>query len=240
MSGIAEFIPGSAPILAIADHASNHVPPGIELEIPDALLNDHIAIDIGAGPLSRALAERLGCPAILAKVSRLVVDLNRDDDAANLIPAISDGYVIPGNAALEEEDRAERIARFWSPYHALIDTKIRELRPRMLLSIHSFTPQLASDPSKARPWEVGILYNEDDRAARRAIPLLIASGIVTGDNEPYSGVHLNATMNRHAESRGMPYLGIEVRQDLISDPAGVSRWADRLAPVVADVTAALA
>jgi len=240
MSEVAEYIDGNAPILLITDHASNHVPPGIDLDIPKALLNDHIAVDIGAGPLSRALAARLGCPAILAGVSRLVVDFNRDDDAPNLIPAVSDGYVIPGNATLEESDRAQRVARFWAPYHALIDGKIGALQPRLLLSVHSFTPRLASSPDEARPWQIGILYNEDDRAARLAIPMLVARGIVTGDNEPYSGVQLNATMNRHAESRGLPYLGIEVRQDLIGAPPGVELWADRLAPVIADVAAALA
>jgi predicted N-formylglutamate amidohydrolase len=240
MSEVAEFIDGAGAILLIADHASNRVPPGIDLEISGALLRDHIAVDIGAGPLSRALAARLGCPAILATISRLVVDLNRDYDAANLIPAISDGYVIPGNAVLEECDREERIARFWQPYHALVGEKVEALRPRMLLSIHSFTPQLASSPGETRPWQVGILYNEDARAARLAIPMLVARGIVTGDNEPYSGIHLNATMNRHAEARGLPYLGIEVRQDLISDDAGVARWTDLLAPVIADVAAGLA
>ncbi len=83
-----------------------------------------------------------------------------------------------------------------------------------------------------RPWQIGILYNRDERAARIAIPLLEAAGIVTGDNEPYSGRVLNATMNRHGEAAGLPYLGIEVRQDEIGDAAGVARWATLLAPVI--------
>jgi predicted N-formylglutamate amidohydrolase len=76
-----------------------------------------------------------------------------------------------------------------------------------------------------------VLYNQDDRAARLAIPLLQAEGLIVGDQQPYSGKLLNATMNRHAEAHGRPYFGIEIRQDLIGDEAGQAEWAERLARV---------
>ncbi len=47
-------------------------------------------------------------------------------------------------------------------------------------------------------------------------------------------------MNRHAERRGIPYLGFEVRQDLIGDAQGVEQWAERLAPIISSTCAALA
>ena len=56
--------------------------------------------------------------------------------------------------------------------------------------------------------------------------------LVVGDQQPYSGVLLNATMNRHAEANGIPYVGIEIRQDLIGDPAGQAAWAGRLATML--------
>ena len=55
-----------------------------------------------------------------------------------------------------------------------------------------------------RPWDVGLLYNQDDRAARIAIDLFAEMGLTVGDNEPYSGKQLNATMDRHAEANGIP------------------------------------
>ena len=85
-----------------------------------------------------------------------------------------------------------------------------------------------------------MLWNNDDRAAHIALPLLRAAGIVAGDNEPYSGKLLNATMNRHAEGSGTPYLGLEVRQDLIDDEKGVTRWAAILAPIIRATRDALA
>lgn len=217
-------------LLLIADHASNHVPVGIDLGVPAAVMDQHVAIDIGVDPLGRALCAALDCPGVLGGVSRLVIDLNREPDAAGLIPATSDGHAIPGNA---DVDRAYRIARFWRPYHDDIAARIAAMRPVLLISLHSFTPILATAP-EPRPWEVGILYNRDERAARIALPLLGAAGIVTGDNLPYSGKVLNATMNRHGETNHIAYLGLEVRQDLIGDAAGVARWAAILAPVITE------
>ncbi len=221
-------------LLLVADHASNHVPDDIDLGIDAALLEKHIAIDIGVLPLARAVSARLDCPAIIATVSRLVIDLHREADNDKAVPAESDGHAIPGNAALDEAERAKRIARFWPPYHARVSEMIEKRQPRMLFTLHSFTRQLETALDAERPWQCGILYNTDDRAPRIAIPKLKAFGLIVGDNEPYSGKLLNATMNQHAEARGLPYLAIEVRNDLIADTDGVRTWADILAPVIAE------
>jgi predicted N-formylglutamate amidohydrolase len=222
-------------VLIIADHASNHVPPDIDLGIDLALLSDHIAVDIGVA----ALCEALPYPAILGGVSRLVVDLNREEDAPHIIPIASDGHAISGNL-IDHTARQARIERFWYPYHKRVAGLIEERAPTLLVSLHSFTPRLKTEPDNARPWEIGILYNQDDRAARIAIPMLEAQGIVVGDQEPYSGMLLNATMNRHGEANGIAYLGIEMRQDLISDSVGVKTWADRLVPIIAACDAQIA
>ena len=83
------------------------------------------------------------------------------------------------------------------------------------------------------------MYNHDDRAARLAIPLLEAEGLVVGDQQPYSGKLLNATMNRHAEAEGRPYLGVEIRQDGIADAAGQAVWAERLGRICNAVALAI-
>jgi len=241
LSQVLVELPGDAAtgMLLIADHASNRVPPGIDLGVPAERMREHVAIDIGVDPLGRALCAALGCRGVLAAVSRLAIDLNREEDAAGLIPAASDGHLIPGNAGLDPANRADRIDRFWHPYHDRIAAMIGADRPRLLISLHSFTPCLSSTPGETRPWEVGVLYNQDERAARIAIPLLQAAGIVTGDNLPYSGRVLNATMNLHGEANGIAYLGLEVRQDLIGDAGGVARWCAALVPVIRAVADAI-
>lgn len=227
----------SGGILLICDHASNMVPEGVDLGIGADLLDKHIAIDIGAARLTEALAGRLGGPAILATVSRLVIDLHRQPDHASLIPATSDGHVILGNV---DADRIDRVARFHAPYHRALAALIRTERPILLASIHSFTPELESGGAGARPWHAGILYNRDRRAADLAVAMLREAGIETGDNEPYSGRVLNATLNRHGEANGIPNLAIEIRNDLIKNAAGVSRWTDILAPILTKISNSLA
>ncbi|MCW1431327.1 N-formylglutamate amidohydrolase [Novosphingobium sp. JCM 18896] len=214
-------------ILVVADHASNRVPDDIDLGIDPALLAQHIAVDIGVREVAEAMAGQAGVAAFLCNTSRLVCDCNRDEGAPAIVPIASDGHAIPGNELIHAE-REARLDRFFRPYHAALADQLNAVPPALILSLHSFTPQLASDPGQQRPWQVGVLYNEDDRAAMIAIPLLEAEGLVVGDQQPYSGKLLNATMNRHAEAEGRPYIGIEVRQDEISGEQGQAAWAERL------------
>lgn len=221
-------------ILVVADHASNRVPEDIDLGIDRALLSQHIAVDIGVAGVAERLAERPGFAAFLCNVSRLVCDCNRDEGAPAIIPIASDGHAIPGNDLGHAEHEA-RLDRFFRPYHAALADQLDAMPVSLILSLHSFTPRLTSDPAQQRPWQVGVLYNEDDRAARVAIPLLEAEGLIVGDQQPYSGKLLNATMNRHAEAEGRPYLGIEIRQDQIGDAAGQEAWAERLGRICNEV-----
>lgn len=225
-------------ILVVADHASNRVPDDIDLGIDPALLGQHIAVDIGVREVAELLAQRPGVAAFLCNASRLVCDCNRDEGAPAIIPIASDGHAIPGNRLTHEQHEA-RLDRFFRPYHAALAAQLDAVPVSLILSLHSFTPQLSSNPAEKRPWQVGVLYNEDDRAARLAIPLLEAEGLIVGDQQPYSGKLLNATMNRHAEAEGRAYLGLEIRQDEIGDAAGQAAWAERLARIANEVAVRL-
>lgn len=220
-------------ILVVSDHASNRVPGDIDLGIDPTLLDQHIAVDIGVGVIGAIMAEQPGIAAFQANASRLVCDVNREPHAPAVIPIASDGHAIPGNA-LDHAAHLARLERFHTPYHAAFADLLEAIPPALILSLHSFTPHLASS-EEPRPWQVGVLYNEDDRAARIAIPMLEAEGLVVGDQQPYSGKLLNYTMNRHAEADGRPYLGIEVRQDQVGDAVGQALWAERLARLCNEV-----
>ncbi|WP_240782127.1 N-formylglutamate amidohydrolase [Qipengyuania sediminis] len=227
------IIPGR--IVCVADHASNYVPPDIDLGIDAGLLRDHIALDIGVEGMAEHLAQKHGLPGHIAAVSRLVCDFNRAEHDRAVVPAVSDGHAIPGNQGADIE---ARLARFHRPYHAGLAAFLAEAKPRLIVALHSFTPALKSGGA-ARPWEVALLYNTDDRAARHAIRLFAGEGFTVGDNQPYSGRDLNATMDRHAEASGVPYLAIEVRQDQIDDRRGQAHWAAVIAKVAKETLALL-
>ena len=219
-------------IVLLCEHASCHMPREYErlgLSAEDA--RRHIAWDIGVAAVAEWLVDADAVDAaILGGVSRLVVDCNRDEHAPGLIPIASDGHAIPGNA-LDHDGHRVRLERFYFPYHAHLAATLAAARPAMILSLHSFTPALASK-SDTRPWQIGILYNEDDRLARIAIPAFAERGLIVGDQLPYSGKLLNHTMNIHAEANSIPYLGVEMRQDGVADAAGQQAMAAHIAHVL--------
>ena len=228
-------MPAPGGIVCVVDHASNDVPDDLDLRIPAHLMDDHIAVDIGTVAIAEILSRDHAIPAHIAAVSRLVCDLNREETASGLVPEVSDGHPIHGNVGA---DREARLNRFHRPYHSALAEWLAAAEPALILSLHSFTPRLASR-EEARPWQIGVLYNEDDRAAHIAIPMLSAEGLNVGDNLPYSGRDLNYTMNRHAEAHGRPYLGVELRQDLIATPADHAHWAALLADIAQRVASTL-
>lgn len=228
-------IPMKGGIVCVSDHASNFVPDDVPLGIPDELLETHIAVDIGVGGIAERMARRHDIAAHIAEVSRLVVDLHREEDHPAVVPTKSDGHLIPGNIGADVEARLDRFHR---PYHEALAKWLDEAQPGLIISLHSFTPKLETSDQE-RPWEVALLYNEDDRAARHAIRLFGEQGLNVGDNEPYSGRELNATMNRHAEAHGRHYCAIEIRQDLIATRADQARWAAMVADVCGRVALAL-
>lgn len=230
---------GKAPVLVTCDHASRAVPRCLgNLGLDDAALALHIGWDIGAAAVSRDLSRLLDAPGILTGYSRLVIDCNRDLDDPTSIPAVSDGVTVPGNQDVDEAERARRIATLFQPYHRAIEQAIdgfiaRGVHPAVL-SIHSFTPEMAG---MARPWHIGVLWNRDPRIP---VPLMAAlrreAGLVVGDNEPYSAREpAGYTVRIHAENRGLPHMAVEIRQDLIADEAGTREWGERLARVLTPI-----
>ena len=72
------------------------------------------------------------------------------------------------------------------------------------------------------------MYNFDETASKLAVRFLEEENLIVGDQKPYSGKELNATMNRQAEAIGQPYFGVELRQDLISNEIGQRHFAEIL------------
>jgi len=234
-----------AGLLVICDHASNAVPDCVnhgDLGVSALEMERHIAYDIGARGLTLALAQRLESPAVLSTFSRLVVDPNRGLEDPTLVMRLYDGTVIPANQDVEAAEIRRRLDRFYHPYHAAVVSEAERLERLSstvsLISIHSFTPRLQG--REPRPWHVGLLWYEDDRLFRPLMKSLRAAGdLCIGDNEPYTGYLENDTLNRHGLKKGRPHILIEVRQDLIAQPADQEKWADRLAPMLREAVECL-
>jgi len=232
---------GQSKALLVADHASPFFPASLnQLGLADWVLERHVAWDIGSDKLTRFLADELDAQAVLAGFSRLIVDPNRQLDDPSAFIQVSDGIAVPGNLDLDEEQKALRVRSFFKPYHDKISERLAHLTANgevpALISVHTCTPVF---DRVVRPWHIGVLWDKDPRIP---VPLIERfnrmEGICIGDNEPYSGSHPHDfTVDYHAETAGLPHVGIEVRQDLVSDEAEARKWASILADGLRDVLA---
>ncbi|RMD90385.1 MAG: N-formylglutamate amidohydrolase [Alphaproteobacteria bacterium] len=229
--------------VVLCDHATNRVPGcigGGSLGLSAADMARHIAWDVGALGVARALAGLLDAPLVFSRFSRLVIDPNRGEDDPTLVMRLYDGSIIPANRNVDAAEIARRLAAFHRPYHAAV-ARVLAARPEAaVVSVHSFTPQLAGRP--VRPWHVGVLSSHDRRLADPLLDLLAAQAdLCVGDNEPYSGHLPGDTMDRHALRTGRLHALIELRNDLIGTDAAQRDWAERLAgPLKAALARAVA
>lgn len=224
----------TANVIVICDHASNTVPPtvaGGDLGLPAADMGRHIAYDIGAAGVSHQLGLMLDAPVVCSNFSRLVIDPNRGEDDPTLLMRLYDGTLIPANRHATKDDLTHRLDLCYRPYHTELARLVAERDNPVIISMHSFTPQLNGRP--LRPWEIGILSNHDRRLSDPLLDALYQhNDITTGDNVPYTGYLQGDTMDKHALPRNLLHTLIEVRNDLIVDRQGQETWASRLAPLV--------
>jgi predicted N-formylglutamate amidohydrolase len=220
-----------SPFVITCDHAGSALPRRLgSLGIAASELQRHIAFDLGVAELGRMLADRLDACLFLQTYSRLVIDANRPLGTAESIVTLSEHTQIHGNLALSVEQRRLREQEIFLPYQERIARELdgRAGAPTVLVALHSFTPTFKD---VARAWHGGILYGRDARIARPMLDFMRReAGLLIGDNEPYAvSDETDYTVVVHGERRGLPYVEIEVRQDLIADLAGRTSWSDRLA-----------
>ena len=216
------------------DHASNRVPEQINggsLGLPDQDMARHIAYDVGALGVAQALGRLLDAPMVASNFSRLVIDPNRGTDDPTLIMQLYDGTLIPANKGVDADERQRRIEAYHAPYHTAYAQLAASKPDPVILSVHSFTPQLAGRPP--RPWEIGVLFAQDTRLSSALIAQLQAEGDLTvGINQPYTGYLPKDAIDTHALQHNRLNALIELRNDLIETPAQQMAWAERLAPIL--------
>jgi predicted N-formylglutamate amidohydrolase len=220
---------GKTAVVIVCDHASNALPAEIgDLGVRPEDMRHHIAWDIGAAPIARCLAETFDAPAVLCGTSRLVIDCNRKLHDPTLIPAVSDGVIVPANEALTEAQRQHRIEAYFHSYHTacrqVIQSRCERGERPLFLSIHSMTERMNGTH---RPWEISFSSNENRRATAPVLEALReVPGLMVGDNEPYDmDPAQDYSTPEHALSRGLDYLQVEFRQDLVAEARGQEIYA---------------
>ena len=225
--------PHDPAILLVCEHAGRALPQTLgDLGLPPSEMDRHIAWDIGAEGVARALAERLGAALVVQRYSRLVIDCNRPPLGTGSVPGQSDGTMIPGNHALTPAQAKARVREIFDPFAAACAGAAQALALRALYSIHSFTPRMNGTD---RPWHIGFCARDP---AAGADTLAAAFGAAHPDltvavNEPYQiDDDTDWFIPRIAEPTGLPHALIEIRNDQIATPEGQHRWAGWLADLL--------
>lgn len=233
---------GSSPLLLVGDHAGRLIPEALgDLGLSADALERHIAWDIGVAGLGDLLAEALDACFIRQTYSRLVIDCNRRFDDPSSIAEISDLTPVPGNQGLGPAGAKARQDEIYRPYSdaiaAALDARRANGRQTFLFMLHSFTPVFQGF---VRPWRYGVIHRPGSALSAAVLALLQRDfGEAAGDNLPYAMDGVDNTVEVHAFSRGLDYLELEVRQDLIADAAGQAEQAAILAPLLREAMASI-
>jgi len=233
---------GQSNFVFAVDHAGWQIPRRLDdLGLPQSELRRHVAWDIGSLAVARATSSALDAPLIAQRYSRLVIDCNRDPMAASSIATLSEWIEIPGNIGLSALEIAARRAEIFDPYHdhlrTLLDACQAMGRSTILVTQHTMTDLYKG---VRREMHAAVLYNRDRSFAGILLEALRReTGLIIADNEPYFvSDATDYTIPRHAEARGLPYVEIEIRQDLVTSASGQAEWARRLAAALRESEAA--
>ncbi len=129
MKPIFEFTPGTTPLLISVPHAGTYVPDAIAARLtPEAAAMPDTDWHVEK---LYSFAGELGAGLIVSTHSRYAVDLNRDPSGTPLYPGADNTELVPlGTFARQPVYRtgqapdvaeiAERVERYWRPYHAAL------------------------------------------------------------------------------------------------------------------------
>lgn len=148
---------GTAPLIVSFPHAGADIPAGIEATLANGWLARKDA-DWWVDRLY-AFAHDMGATTIRTRLSRTVIDVNRDSSGASLYPGQAttglcpvetfDGEPLYPGAEPDNAEIARRRALYFDPYHAALSAEIDRLRgdhPAIVLydahSIRSHVPRL--------------------------------------------------------------------------------------------------
>ena len=228
---------GRSPFVVAVDHAGRRIPKRLgNLGLPPSELERHTAWDIGALGVAMKVSAMLDAPLIAQEYSRLVIDCNRTPGSETSIPRMAETVEVPGNLDLSEDAIEARRSEIFEPYHARLRALLSERQaarqPTILVTQHTMTHILKG---VKREMHAAVLYEHDRRFAVIVLEILRRNEkLLIAENEPYLVQLTHYTVPHHAEARRLPYVELEIRQDLVTDEAGQAEWAHRIASALQD------
>lgn len=192
----------------------------------------HEARDLNISALFEKMIPRFPAASFVwSNYSRLVADVNRLPEMAIAQTSSEwENQPIPGNSPdiLTPEERERRMSCVYWPYHNALQEIVNRTQEKFgyaqLIDMHSFTPVWMGN---VRQSEIGMLtLNEDNPLSKATCEFLSEhSNMKYVKRQPYYLPERKwisaASMIR--ERIGQPYIGFEIRNNMIADEEGRER-----------------
>lgn len=217
-------------LLLSCEHASPAVPAKWRsaLRSESRWLPTHRGWDPGAAEVARHLRRRFGAPLHLARWTRLLCDLNRDEQHPRVLGPplrrIGSAYRLDG------EQREALLQRYHRPYRQAVELNLRRLAAAdeavLHLSLHSFTPRLHG---QVRACDLGIMFDparECEAILARKLRTALqarAPRLRVRLNYPYRGAsrYFQAFLRRRLPAH---YLGLQLEWNQRLPRQQAPRW----------------
>ncbi len=239
-----ETIKGSSPVIFSFSHAGTALPAGFAPALWEGDQRHEVA-DWGTREIKDALLARhehkeQQPSVIFSHISRLIVDFNRREQDA-ITYANERGEPILGNFGLTEDEREERLALHRAYMEAQAEL-IADIRERfgyvVFIDVHSFGTHHTAYPNVL----VGSLRAEESSLSK--IVEQQAAGVFGRyfeTNAPYDlSVRPQNAVRDFMKRNGIPYIGLEFRQDFLSQGRHVQIAAEFLGQTADMATVQLA
>jgi N-formylglutamate deformylase len=241
---------GDGPVIVNVPHAGTFAPPDLGARLTSAA---------GAWPDTDWHVEKLyafapgaGATLLCATHSRYVVDLNRDPSGAALYAGADNTELCPTRTFADEPmyeegdapaqaERAQRVATYFSPYHATLAAEIERVRARhgyaILLDGHSIRSEVPRFFAGRLPdLNLGTADGASCASALQANAAAVladAAGLTHIVNGRFKGGWITRRYGRPAE--GVHALQLEVGQRCYMDEAPPYPWEAERAKTLSDV-----
>ena len=226
MSQAFTFRLGDAPLLVSFPHDGTGIPAEIAARMTDAALA-RPDTDWHVSRLYDFVSE-LGASTLRPEMSRYVVDLNRDPTGAALYAGADNTGLVPTTTFDREPiyqpgnepdavEIAERVERWFSPYHAVIQGEIERLLDAhgiaVLFDAHSIRSEVPRFFDGVLPdLNLGTASGKsaDELLARRAFEVLSSSGFTAVRDARFKGGYI--TRHYGQPERGVHAVQLELSQ----------------------------
>jgi N-formylglutamate deformylase len=242
---------GDAPLIVSLPHTGTEIPP----DVADRLGSPWLARKDTDWHVERLydFAEGLGATVLRTRLSRTVIDVNRDPSGASLYPGLTTTELCPTTtfdgeplyrAGLEPnpDEVTRRRAEWFDPYHAALAAEVERLRavhPRVVVydchSIRSAIPRLFN--GELPHFNIGTNGGRtcDPRLPASVEAAIDPSGFTRVTDGRFRGGFITRNYGRPGEGVHAVQMELAIRAYLAapSDPPNVANWPPEYDPALA-------